>query len=241
MAEKQYYPMIAETSWWTLREQFKKTVPSVVSISYLKSLLSLTSDQSARNILAPLRQMKIVDENNKPTSRANDWRTDAQYTNVCSSIVDELYPVELKDLFPDKTVDAKKATDWFMHTGQLGDSAAKKVTATFLLLKDGNVKSTDELSKSTKPTKNASDKKVIKPKLSSVKTVQNSGSENNANNNTQDVDKNNNLNSDPLGNTASLVQPSLHIDLQIHISPDASPQQIDSIFSSISKHLYSKN
>ena len=34
------------------------------------------------------------------------------------------------------------------------------------------------------------------------------------------------------------LAPSLHIDLQIHISPEASPDQIDKIFSSMSKHLY---
>jgi len=33
--------------------------------------------------------------------------------------------------------------------------------------------------------------------------------------------------------------PSLHIDIQIHISPDASPEQIDQIFASMARHLYS--
>lgn len=32
--------------------------------------------------------------------------------------------------------------------------------------------------------------------------------------------------------------PSLHIDMQVHISPDASPEQIDKIFESMAKHLY---
>lgn len=32
--------------------------------------------------------------------------------------------------------------------------------------------------------------------------------------------------------------PSLHIDIQIHISSDASPEQIDHIFASMAKHLY---
>lgn len=31
---------------------------------------------------------------------------------------------------------------------------------------------------------------------------------------------------------------SLHIDLQIHISPEATPEQIDKIFESMAKHLY---
>jgi hypothetical protein len=32
--------------------------------------------------------------------------------------------------------------------------------------------------------------------------------------------------------------PSLHIDIQIHISPEASPEQIDHVFASMAKHLY---
>lgn len=95
MADKQIYPMISEKSWWQLRNQFKKTIPSVVNVSYLKSLLSLNSDQSARNILAPLRQMGIIDADGKPQPRATDWRSDAKYPDVCSAIIAEIYPQEL--------------------------------------------------------------------------------------------------------------------------------------------------
>ena len=34
--------------------------------------------------------------------------------------------------------------------------------------------------------------------------------------------------------------PSVHINLQIHISSDATPDQIDKIFESIAKHIYRK-
>ena len=36
----------------------------------------------------------------------------------------------------------------------------------------------------------------------------------------------------------SQLSPSLHIDIQIHISPDAPADQIDQIFASMAKHLY---
>lgn len=32
--------------------------------------------------------------------------------------------------------------------------------------------------------------------------------------------------------------PSLHIDIQVHISPEASPDQIEHVFASMAKHLY---
>lgn len=39
---------------------------------------------------------------------------------------------------------------------------------------------------------------------------------------------------------ANNIVPSVHIDLQIHISPEASAEQIDTIFASIAKHLYGR-
>lgn len=37
-----------------------------------------------------------------------------------------------------------------------------------------------------------------------------------------------------------VMTPSLHIDMQIHIAPEASSDQIDQIFASMAKHLYGK-
>lgn len=34
--------------------------------------------------------------------------------------------------------------------------------------------------------------------------------------------------------------PAVHIDIQIHISPESTPQQIDKIFESMAKHLYGR-
>lgn len=34
MTDKQIYPMISEKSWRQIRNQFKKTIPSVVNMSY---------------------------------------------------------------------------------------------------------------------------------------------------------------------------------------------------------------
>jgi hypothetical protein len=42
------------------------------------------------------------------------------------------------------------------------------------------------------------------------------------------------------GDKGNDTMPSLHIDIQIHISPDTSPEQIDKIFESMATHLYQK-
>jgi hypothetical protein len=42
----------------------------------------------------------------------------------------------------------------------------------------------------------------------------------------------------PITDVRSGALPGLHIDVQIHISPEAAPDQIDQIFASMAKHLY---
>lgn len=133
MADKQFFPMMPETSWWALRQQFKKTIPSLISVSYLKSLLGLTSDQSARNLLSPLKQMKIIDDDGKPLPRANDWRNDDKYQTVCQEILQEIYPNELLELFPEREVDSSSVKNWFMDVCAVGASAAGKNAATFVM------------------------------------------------------------------------------------------------------------
>lgn len=44
----------------------------------------------------------------------------------------------------------------------------------------------------------------------------------------------------PVGGAAQPL-PNVHIDIQVHISPEASPVQIDQIFKSMGKHLYGRN
>lgn len=229
MADKQIYPMISEKSWWQLRNQFKKTIPSVVNVSYLKSLLSLNSDQSARNILAPLRQMGIIDADGKPQPRATDWRSDAKYPDVCSAIIVEIYPQELLDLFPDAQVDNSTAKSWFMDTCSLGDNAAGKITSTFSMLKSGQIKADADTVKISAAPKKVKTNKLQKRALAENDTNPVSMSP------TSPVNAN-----APGMSVAASPTPSVHIDLQIHISPDASSDQIDSIFASMAKHLYGR-
>lgn len=44
----------------------------------------------------------------------------------------------------------------------------------------------------------------------------------------------------PMEQEGTLRQPPIYMNFQIHISPEASPEQIDQIFASMRRHLYSK-
>ena len=223
---KASYPMIPESNWWSMRNQFSKTLPSTVSVNYLKTLLALATDQAARNILSPLKSLGILDDDGHPTDLANLWRTDSTYGKTCETMLNAIYPPELLELFPDKDFDKSKVKEWFKATAKLGDSAANKATSLFTLLKSGEIKSTSGSAQSpAKKTK--SEKKTPTQKGQRTEKDITSGKEGF---------------SAPIApiTVASnkLPQMTMHIDLQIHISPEASTEQIDAIFASMAKHLY---
>ena len=137
-----------------------------------------------------------------------------------------IYPPELLELFSDKDFDKSKVKEWFKAIAKLGDSAANKATSLFTLLKSGEIKSTSgsaqSPAKKTKPEKKTPTQKVQRTE--------------------KDITSGKEGPSAPIApiTVASnkLPQMTMHIDLQIHISPEASTEQIDAIFASMAKHLY---
>lgn len=222
MADKQAYPMISEKNWWDLRNQFKKTIPGSVNPSYVKSLLGFNSDDSAKNnIILPLKQLGIIDDEGKPTPLANEWRSDEKYGNACKTMLAAIYPRELTDLFPDEEIDASRVKSWFMDTAAIGQSAAGKITNTFILIRTAKVKQATE-KKSAAPKKETPKKKAKAAIATTEKPV---------------IQTQEPCVQEP---AAGVVSPSVHIDIQVHIAPDASAEQIDKIFESMAKHLYGR-
>jgi hypothetical protein len=236
--DKSSYPRIPESNWWTIRDQFAKTLPAKVNPSYLKSLLQLINEKSAQNLVAPLRQIGLIDTDGKPTNRANSWRNNSTYAKVCLEMLDEIYPQELRDLYSGKDIQRESLIEWFKSNTTLGDTAATASASLYILLNEATPKSSAEFAKS----KQGAGKKNLKPK---VDKQNNSGTESKESSSNVAIPK-------PLLPTTSGESYqsknndgenkkdnwfSLHIDLQIHISPEASAEQIDQIFSSMAKHI----
>lgn len=213
------YPTVSEKNWWTIREKFKASLPSVVSPNYIKTLLTLSSEASAKsNVIVPLKRLGLIDDDGKPTDLANDWRMDNKYSNSCNEMIKAVYPRELLDLFPDSHVEKNSARDWFMGMG-VGQGAADKMVALFSLLKNGEIK--EVKSTTAKQSKTLTKKPSNKP--SAQAGIPAVSAETNAESQAKHIQTN---------------SPNLHIDLQIHISPESTPDQIEAIFSSMEKHLY---
>jgi hypothetical protein len=235
MADKTIFPMIPESNWWKLRDQFKKTMPPTVNNVYIKSLLSLATTNAASNIIRPLKQLKLIDEEGKPTQRAIEWRNDAKYADICQQIIDEIYPEGLRSLYSGKDIDKAACKEWFLNATTLGASAASSSAAMYILLNDKTPKSSAEFSKPKKvTTKVTTPKSMVSPIIETKnKDVVDTETKDDKAEISQSIP---NVTT-PVSTTSSGKQLSLHIDLQIHISADASSEQIDQIFASMAKHI----
>lgn len=108
-----------------------------------------------------------------------------------------------------------------MDTASIGQSAASKIANTFILIRTAKVK--EPTAKKATAPKNGAPKKKARETMTVPETPSIQPQIAPA----QD-------------RPAGVVSPSVHIDIQVHISPDASAEQIDKIFESMAKHLYGR-
>ena len=73
-------------------------MPAAVTTTYLSSALSMTEESARANIITPFKNLGILDETGKPTDLAYEWRDDSKYPVVCQTLLDKIYPQEVRDL-----------------------------------------------------------------------------------------------------------------------------------------------
>ncbi|MHA1685593.1 MAG: DUF5343 domain-containing protein [Candidatus Heimdallarchaeaceae archaeon] len=221
VAKKIIYPIMPVSQWWKLREQFKKSIPGVVTANYIASVLNMKQNSARTNILPYLINTGIINKDGKPTERANRWRNDGDYKKVCEEIKKEIYPQELLDACPDPVNNKEVAERWFASKTKAGANAISKMTAFYSMLCEADV----EKARTHKKIINTKRSTPSKKHFNSVKKIQKKG-----------VSSLDNISNDTV--SSNLID--LRINLQIHISSDASPDQIDQIFKSIAKYIYQK-
>ena len=178
------------------------------------------NDGSARTYLVPLRSVGLIDELDKPTDLANRWRDDTAYTQVAKEILDTVYPKELRDLFPtisnDATIESIKG--WMMNHLKVGESAAGSMAAFYLMLLSGKVpipgESGSTVKKSAASPRPAPRVKAPPVAAAGIPSTMTKGAQVNE----------------------SRI-PSIHVDIQVHIPKDSTPEQLDQIFASMAKHF----
>lgn len=221
---KNSFPKIASSNWFALRDKFKQRVPAEISTSYVATALGMSEASAGSNVIPALKTLGIIDESGKPTDITYDWREDSKYKVVCEKLIKNIYPQELRDLFHDETVSQDELKSWFMRQGKVGEPAARMFAQTYSMLLSGDL---NKIKENTTRTNNKKPTTVIKSKTGkaekAILEVKNTKFVN-------EHDDDNNKRKEGFS-------PNLHLDIQIHISPESNADQIDKIFESMAKHL----
>lgn len=218
------FPNIPVMHWYNLRAQFKKSIPGNITPNYLMAVLDMTDISAKTNILPSLRLVGLIDNEGKINQElAKKFRDDEQYPKFCEETIKKVYPQGLLDAFPDKNVNRDRVKRWFMNHTSVGESAAARIVAFYIALVEANPTPVSPASTSkqkevkpnaTKVQVKSASKNVVTPKPE-TKTQETKQPENKPNSG-----------------------PDLNINIQIHISSDASPDQIKSIFENMAKYIY---
>lgn len=216
MAESPGYPQIPSNVWWGLRALLKRRPTVRVDEMLLASDLGVQL-VAAKQYLKELKRAKLLDDDGRPTDVANKWRNDETYAEAVEAIVSEVYPESLRLTSPPGEASRAKVVNWFTLQG-LGTGAAGNKAATYLMISSGEPLDLSaggaQKSKGTvaKAPREAPEGRREGKKKADVR---------------EDV-----------GKTRRDISMPLNINVQVHISADASNEQIETIFRSMRRYLY---
>jgi hypothetical protein len=224
MAEekKPSYPMLPAAAWWKLRDKFKQSIPGVVTDNYLATTLNTQARSARVNILPYLKAIGLIEEDGKTNQElAKAWRDDAQYAEVCKNLKERLYPNDLIAAVHNPSEERSAVERWFANKTGTGISAVSKMAAFYIILSEADVSKQMEKKAQKEPSvrKQKSISQKIDTKEPEVKK--------------RDIEIEST-------STPQAILPTMHINIEIHISSDATPDQIDKMFESMAKHIYKK-
>jgi len=195
-----------------LKKMREVGVPTKADQKWLQSIGFKSSND--RTILGILKYIGFVDESGVPTSRWREYRG-VNHKQVLANAVREGYS-GFFDVYPDAHDRSAKDIEHVVSTrSNAGQQAVTKTVRTFQTL-------------------------CAEADFSALGTTSTASSQENTPNDNSGVDEGRSDSSgtsspDESGGSSA---PSLHVDIQVHISPEATADQIDQIFASMSKHLY---
>ena len=220
------FPKVTAKAWAILRDR-AKAAPSVkFTPDMVVALMGMVSTNSARsNTVGPMQRLGLIDEEGALTDRGNKWRVDSSFPAACQEILEEVYPDEIRALVDeDGRPDHAMVKNWFDLQG-FGKANATQMAATYVRVASKEIPELSEIGSSkVKKKKSTATKPTGKsPEQQETKEPHEGGAH------------------EP---TPPPVKadggPTVHLDIQIHIPADATPEKIDQIFSSMARHLYAK-
>lgn len=222
------YPYLSANQWNGIRASLKQSVPKTIDTDWVIAKLD-TTQKSAQNVLPQLRALGLIDGDGRPSDLIPDLRDDETYAAACQRIVERVYPEGLRNAYSEADADPVKVAAWFARNAGTGDVMSKNQAKLYLLLLGGDLPTSDD-SAPSKPRRKPTATPTPRQKAAAEAKPQDAVAGN-----------------PPAGRAVQPpvagspgVSPSLHIDMQIHISADAGDAQIEAIFKSMAKHLYGR-
>lgn len=234
--KKRALPAIPEKVWWALRIKMTSSIPSKIGSDYLE-VHSGISPSTAKKMFNYLLTLGLVTDDGVATDRLRKWRMDDTYSEACKEMIDEVYPQDLKDVAPGPNVDREIAKRWFMKT-DLGEVQASQCAAMYALISEAD-SSKASSAKLGKPNQQRNANAKIKPPSKKSQAMRQKDA---AGSDPVHVDESIENGPSVAATIPSLSQsgPTVHLNLQIHISPDLSAEQIEKVFESMGKHIFSR-
>jgi hypothetical protein len=93
------YPDLSASAYSELRNRFRASPPQQVTATYLENVLG-TSLKTAQNTLPQIKALGLVGADGRLTPLAHNWRFYEHYMQAVSQIRQQLYPQELRALYP---------------------------------------------------------------------------------------------------------------------------------------------
>jgi hypothetical protein len=229
------YPYLPDTNWWALRRQFQRTPPrGEVNAAYLSGILNV-GERAAQNLVPTLRAIGLIGDDNRITERALAWREDEQYRQVTTEMLEAIYPQGLRDVAPPPEPDRGTVERWFLRDTGTGQAAADRMTRFYLLLAAGDPNAGEQATE--RPNRQgtaAPQARDARPRATRRGGGAGRGEP------AREAAETATPEQVPAHAPRQAQPPSVHIDIQVHIDPAATAEQIDQIFASMARHLYDR-
>lgn len=174
-----------------------------------------------------LKTLGIIDEEGKTGERARQWRDDARYPAVCKEIREQVYPPELLHAVTGKNERAQ-AESWFANKTGAGAGAVARMAVLYMLLLEADASKQPEAKTDRTPLEKKRKEKAVGRAESKHDHAQPAP-----------------FAPEPEARhrVTAMTPPhpqfgGVNINLEIHISADATPDQIDAIFAGMARHIY---
>ena len=212
------FPQIPARVWWGVRDLLNRSPKMKFDDGSLAATLDV-QPAAARQYLTELKRIRLLDEKGAATELGERWRHDEGYETVVDEILRESYPESLVNIAPAGQAERSSVERWFSHAG-LGSGTAKNKAGTYLMIANDRPGETKVRTAPQRAEKPPSERR---PATAKAKTAADSGI---------------GQKTPPPARTPTTTSFPLNLNVQIHISADASTDQIESIFAAMKKYLH---